>query len=299
MNRVKKVIVVFFLFLLPKNFLAQHYSLFSQYLVNGLVINPAYAGRNEVLDITVLSRKQWGGLAGAPVNSSFSVNTPLRNPTANVGFLYQSDNIGATQSHFFSGMYAYRMKFGKVNLSMGIQGGYQLALCKINDLKYNHDGDAVLESVNENVNHFYTGAGLYLHTENYFFSFSKPWLYNTCSAAMKNPWLASGGFMIPLSKDHQLKPSFLVRYVSNSPLQTDLSLNYYFKSRFGFAVSLRSEESFVFIAEYLLNEQLKAAISYDAGCGSLAQYHNGSTEFMLRYYFAYTKSTRNPRAFVY
>ena len=37
----------------------------SQYLTNGLVINPAYAGTREVLSANLSDRKQWARINGA------------------------------------------------------------------------------------------------------------------------------------------------------------------------------------------------------------------------------------------
>ncbi len=279
---------------------AQHYSLFSQYVVNGLVVNPAYAGKNEAMDITLLNRRQWAGFRGAPYTTSFSVNTPLNNPSSNVGFIYQNDKLGNFRSHILSGIYAYRINFGDVKLSFGMQGGWKCDVSNMDEpLKRNDQGDVVLENSSRNCNQFFAGTGLYLHSENYFFGISKPWLYQTLLGTKSNPLLVSGGAVLKLKNNHEIKPAFLLRYISNSPLQLDLGLNYYYQSRFGIGFALRTEESFVFLVEYLLNNQFKMGFSYDAGRGPLAGKHAGTTEFMLRYFFGFTQEARNPRAFIF
>ena len=40
-----------------------------QYYLNGLVINPAYAGSQEALSVGLYSRVQWVGFEGAPIKS--------------------------------------------------------------------------------------------------------------------------------------------------------------------------------------------------------------------------------------
>jgi type IX secretion system PorP/SprF family membrane protein len=288
------------IFVFPTGIQAQHYSLFSQYVVNGLVINPAYAGKNDVLDITLLNRRQWAGFKGAPFTTSFSANTPLRKPSSNVGFIYQSDKLGNFRSHLLSGIYAYRINFGGVKLSFGMQGGWKCDVSSSEEqLKCNDAGDVVLENLTRNRHEIFAGAGIYVHSENYFFGISKPWLYQTSSGTKFNPLLISGGAVVKLKNNHEVKPSFMLRYVVNSPLQFDLGFNYYYQSRFGVGFAVRAEESFIFLAEYLLNDQFKMAISYDAGRGSLSGNHVGSTEFMLRYFFGFTREARNPRAFVF
>jgi hypothetical protein len=44
------------------------YPVYSQYLHNGLLINPAYAGSREVLSFFLSGRLQWAGIKGAPVS---------------------------------------------------------------------------------------------------------------------------------------------------------------------------------------------------------------------------------------
>ena len=45
---------------------AQQDPLFSQYMFNKLVVNPAYAGSREVFTADLLNRYQWVGIEGAP-----------------------------------------------------------------------------------------------------------------------------------------------------------------------------------------------------------------------------------------
>jgi type IX secretion system PorP/SprF family membrane protein len=57
---------------------AQQQVMFTQYMFNGLAINPAYAGSHETISMTALARKQWVGLEGAPSTQTFSIHSPLR-----------------------------------------------------------------------------------------------------------------------------------------------------------------------------------------------------------------------------
>ena len=49
---------------------AQHTPLTSQYLFNGLVINPAYAGSRDALTGNLTHRQQWVGFEGAPITQT-------------------------------------------------------------------------------------------------------------------------------------------------------------------------------------------------------------------------------------
>ena len=120
---MKKWINIFFVVVLSVNLKAQHYPTYSQYIINGLAINPAYAGRNNVLDITAAHRRQWVGFEGAPVTTSFNMNTPLRIKAISVGVSVIDDRIGSFQNQLISGIYSYRLRFRKFKLSFGLQNG--------------------------------------------------------------------------------------------------------------------------------------------------------------------------------
>jgi len=55
------------------------YPVYSQYLQNGLLINPAYAGSRGSLSAFLSYRMQWMGIPDAPVFQSVSLNTPMKN----------------------------------------------------------------------------------------------------------------------------------------------------------------------------------------------------------------------------
>ena len=57
---------------------AQHNIVYSQYIFNGLLLNPAYAGSHVQLSATLSYRNQWINFEGAPKTAAFG------KPTASV-----------------------------------------------------------------------------------------------------------------------------------------------------------------------------------------------------------------------
>ncbi len=55
---------------------AQQDALFSQYMFNKLVINPAYTGTRDALSIALVGRQQWVGMDGAPKTVTFTIHSP-------------------------------------------------------------------------------------------------------------------------------------------------------------------------------------------------------------------------------
>jgi len=62
------------------------YPVYSQYLQNGLMINPAYAGTREVLSFFMSGRLQWAGIDGAPKSETLSLHSLLKDDRVGLGF---------------------------------------------------------------------------------------------------------------------------------------------------------------------------------------------------------------------
>ncbi|HNR56801.1 MAG TPA: PorP/SprF family type IX secretion system membrane protein, partial [Flavobacteriales bacterium] len=89
----------------------QHTPLTSQYLFNGLVINPAYAGSRDALAANLTYRHQWVGFDGAPVTQMVSVHSPLGRRKLGAGLLVYNDRIGVSQETGVFTNHAYRIRF--------------------------------------------------------------------------------------------------------------------------------------------------------------------------------------------
>src|SRR6186713_308497 len=75
---------------------AQQQPLFTQYMFNGLVLNPAYTGSHESMTLTASGRRQWAGISGAPQTEVLSMHTPLGFSRSAAGGILMHDNIGVT-----------------------------------------------------------------------------------------------------------------------------------------------------------------------------------------------------------
>ena len=75
----KYIIITFILLGISGKMLAQQDPMYSEYVFDGLIINPAYAGTRDVLTTTLLYRDQWVSIPGAPRTGMFSIDAPLRN----------------------------------------------------------------------------------------------------------------------------------------------------------------------------------------------------------------------------
>lgn len=294
---IKRIFIIISFFISAIS-VAQHNALFSQYMFNALLINPAYAGSNDVLSATAVNRTQWAGFDGAPKTLSFSMHSPLKNKKVNLGISFINDQIGITTQNKISAIYAYRLFFGRSSLSFGLQGGINMVRNNWNKIQTTTAGDQVFSAQYSQQNIAETGFGIYYKSNRFYAGASAPDLFaiGIVGGKLYKPVLITSGYLFSLSENVKLKPSVLVKYIKNSPSELDLNMNVYYKN-FGAGVSYRTNDAMVFLLEYNINMQFSAGYSYDLTTSKLGTFVRGSHEIMLKYEFGFKVNPQSPRYF--
>ena len=272
---------------------AQYHPQYSQYMFNGLAINPAYAGSREALNVAALYRSsQWGkSVEGAPVTQTLAGDFPLLNPQVALGLMIFNDKIhtvGHTGAYF---AYAYRVVAGAGKLSFGLQAGidvlhddHTIHIGKLVD-----DGDPMF-SLDGKFNIFMPnfGVGTYYYTSNFFAGLSLPQLLTYTPTTAKEykgkltlaNTILYGGVIVPAG-NLKLKPSTMLQYVG-SGLLWDINCNFLLlQERLELGLSYRSSGVLVSMAQFRIN-QLRIGYAYDYGIGKPTAI-NTTHEILLRY----------------
>lgn len=148
--------------------------MFTKYMFNSLVFQPAYAGAKDHLSVTLLHRDQWfgmnGGIDGAPVTQSFTVHSPLENDRVGVGLSVVRDEIGPTNTMSAMASYAYRIPIGQGKLALGVQAGAMNYRTDFSRLNINNPVDnAFMAAMNPNMWLPNVGAGIHYYVQNKFY----------------------------------------------------------------------------------------------------------------------------------
>ena len=287
------------------------YPVYSQYLQNGLVINPAYAGSRGSLSAFLSYRMQWMGTKGAPVIQTISLHTPTKDDKVALGLMAQFMQFGFTRSTSIYATYAYHIRFRDGKLSFGLKGGADISntvypgdnfLTTAGDPVFVNDNRYVLPNA---------GAGIYYFSDRLFAGLSIPSLlsFRKTGTGSVQPYhsfseydiVFSGGGLISISQLLKLKPSVFVDYSLQKTkrlMQLDLNANLIMADLIWLGGSWRtSEQVLVGILQVQLNPQLMFGFSYDYPVGRMNSYSKGSSEFVLRYEFGSRVSAANPRYF--
>lgn len=287
------------------------FPVYSQYLQNGLVINPAYTGTREVLCGFLSYRMQWMGTSGSPLLQSVSFHSPMKNEKVALGIMAQFMKYGATKSTSIYGSYAYHIKLKKGKLSFGLKGGVDLSNTDYTGLLLNDQNDPVFTSNEKSLVLPNVGAGVYYFSDRLFAGLAVPSFLNyrrTSSGSIvpyhsfsQYDFLFSAGALISIAPILKFKPSVLVDYSLQNTrklTQFDINGNFIIADLIWAGGSYRlSEQVAVGILQVQLNHQLMFGLSYDYPVGRMNSYSKGSTEFILRYEFRYKVSAANPRYF--
>jgi type IX secretion system PorP/SprF family membrane protein len=106
------------------------------------------------------------------------------------------------------------------------------------------------------------------------------------------------GIVLGGSDNFKVKPSVMLKYAQNVPLNYDINANLFFGKVLGVGVSYRSEDALVGLLSLQLTPQLRFGYSYDMIQTDIKDYGPASHEFMLGYDFGHeVPKVRVPRYF--
>lgn len=289
---------------------AQQEAMYSQYMFNTMAINPAYAGSRNITSATALYRSQWVGIEGAPETLTFTLDAPLHNKKVGLGLQVFNDKIGVTQNTGALMSYAYRIRMATGTLSFGLQAGYSQYRAALSTVTLNTGGQndaAFKDDINKGILNL--GTGIYYNSDRFYVGLSAPQLLNNqlreFAVAGNNVFAGqalhlflASGYVIPLSTDFDLKPSFLIKGVKGAPIQADLNANLWIKQAFSIGVQYRTSADVAAMVEVQASPQFRIGYAYDRSTTKLVQFNSGSHEIMLRYEFGFEKGkTVSPRYF--
>jgi type IX secretion system PorP/SprF family membrane protein len=300
--------------------LAQQDPLLTQYMFNHLLINPGYAGSKDYAMTTLLYRNQWVKLDGAPKSIVATIHGPVfKSRKVGLGFTLMNDNIGITNRTNIMVDYAYHIPIkNNLKLAVGLKAGLMNHSAKLSDAIIIDPTDKVYQGgtvskLNPNV-----GAGAYLYSKKFYLGLSVPGFLSydptrpisidgsvrNIPGYVRHYWITSG-VALEASPDFVVRPSIMLRYTKNAPLQADLNCNTLIKQFLWLGATFRTgdkiagiSESIIGIVQLQLNKQFRIGYSYDFTTTALNNYSNGSHELMLGYDFGYDiLKMRSPRYF--
>jgi type IX secretion system PorP/SprF family membrane protein len=253
---------------------AQQLPVYSQYMMNGFLVNPAVAGHEGYTAINVTAREQWLGIKDAPSTYAVSAQSRLlknsfirrsasikkrrrvmsRSGRVGYGFNAFTDNSGAFNRTGVSGTYSYHIPLNRAQLSFGASlTAFQFSInsSKIKLLEQQDDliSNAVKSAFVPDAN-----FGVYYTTNSLYLGVSAMQLMqsplkigadkNGPGYKMERHYYLTAGYRFEVAPEILLEPSFLLKTTDKFIAQADVNLKAYMAENYWAGVSYRTGGSY-------------------------------------------------------
>jgi type IX secretion system PorP/SprF family membrane protein len=306
---MKRQIISALMLALSSSLSAQQDPQYNLYQFNQLVINPAYAGARDALQVTGAHRQQWLGFPGAPVTTCLSVHSPVMQQKLGVGLTLVNDEIGPRNVMSAYGNVAYILRLNsRLKLSFGVNAGYNRYQFKFTEVKfYNGESPAELYQ-NVTPGSLDINSGLFLRSSSFFVGVSAthlnaPNVYTyepvtpgsgKFSYRLKTHLFVMGGYSLPMGDNTIFAPTLLYKQIGDVRT-ADVNLNFLLFKKLWLGAFYRHGYGVGGLMQYFITKTLKAGYSYDTGLQDAGRL-GGSHEIMLGFDFIQEKSRFiNPR----
>ncbi len=276
---------------------AQQTPIFTQYMFNPFVINPAIAGTNNYYQIWLNSRFQWAGITDPPITNCLSIYGPNASKTKDMGWggYIINDVTGPTSRTGFYGSYAYNLALNNsIRLSMGLSMGVQQYKIDGSKIALNEKYDPSLQSTVYAQFVPDASAGVYLYSTNFQVGFSavqlinnKLKIYDTSSGLnkLKSHFYLTGGYKYYINRDWAIEPTAVIRGVTPVPIQLDFTCKVIYQNMVWGALAFRTSDAVSILLGYTYQKKISIGYSYDLGISAIRKYQSGSHEIMINYRF--------------
>lgn len=291
---------------------AQQDAQFSQYMFNGLYINPAYAGYKEQPNIHSFYRSQWTGFEGAPQTMSIAGDMVMHDGNVGLGLLLSNDFTGAQSNFSAYANYSYRLQVGESEfsrLSFGLAAGF---------VQQGIDGDKL--SPNDFDQYVPYGkptetfpdarAGIFYSTPSMFAGFSADNLLASYFQAenhsksillpkINRHYYLTAGVIFPINEDVKFKPTILFKDDKQTFTNVDLNAFVFLYERFWLGAFYRSaielykkphldeglqkKNGIGVIGDFFVNENLRLGYAFDYSLSHISSYSYGSHEISISF----------------
>jgi type IX secretion system PorP/SprF family membrane protein len=308
---IKRILLPFIFtlcFILAKG---QQTAQFSQYVFNGLYINPAYAGYKEDFNVNSFYRSQWTGLDGAPQTQSVTVDGALSDGKVGLGLMVNHDEIGAQSSLAAYGNYSYRVQLGsEENSKLAFGLGFGFIQSGIDGTKLNptQTNDAYIPVGFESVLLPDARFGALYTSDNFFAGVSvdnilAQYIHSSAVNSLvvpvpkPNEYLTFGA-LFALNDQTKFKPSVLIKNSPGSPANIDINAFILLNERLWLGGTYRStlgvgesslqngyqkSSAMVFMIEFFAKENFRVGYAFDYSLNQIGNYGYGSHELSVSF----------------
>ena len=279
---------------------AQQQPLYSQYMFNRFLLNPAITGNVDYIPLRLTARQQWVGIDNAPSTQAISGHTLLGNKSMGVGGYIFADRFGPETKIGLQGTYSYILELNSINskLSFGLAlKAFQYKL-DYNQMTAIDEGDEVLYKNSETAFVPDADFGIYLQGERYFAGVSATQLIQlpikiaekeVDKNSMIRHYYLLGGYKFQLGEQFELEPSILAKGTEKTPFNLDVNLRGIYMQNYWLGASYRTSGEIIAMLGVKFNGFI-FGYAFDYSTSEIKNFQSGSHEIMIGYNFGEGKN---------
>ncbi len=289
---------------------AQQLPIYSQYMMNGFLINPAVAGLDGYTAFNLTAREQWLGIENSPKTHAISVQSRiLKNSFISRGASIRKKKRWGTQSgkvgygvYMFNdinglidrtglqGTYSYHIRQGANQISFGLSlSTFQFRLDRQKMVLAYEQYD---ELIDENRNTLYipdANFGVYVSNPKFYLGFSSMQMFKSAiqfgnigdgEYAMVRHFNLQGGYKFELPNYFVIEPSVLIKYPQGLEPQVDFNIKLDYMDDYWGGISFRTGNAMIIFGGVRF-EKFYFGYAFDYTLNSISKHTYGSHEIMM------------------
>jgi type IX secretion system PorP/SprF family membrane protein len=313
MNRLKIITVIGLLAIMP-SVTGQQFPMYSQYIMNGFLLNPSYAGSDYYTTFGLTVREQWLGIPDAPstyaaafqtriLNNSYitkattvrkKIDRPTKGGRVGLGGYVFSDNNGIMHRTGFQFAYAYHLPVAdEKQLSFGLSLSAYQYFVDINGAVMPEDVyDEFLVNYDQVVYIPDANFGVSYTTRRFFAGFAMTNLLRGTlmignggengNSQLGHYFLTGGIKFYPGSTDWIIEPSMMLKSSDMflKALQVDITTRVYYKEDYWMGVSYRTQDAVILLAGVKV-DRFYLGYAFDFTLSDIRSYTYGTHELTV------------------
>lgn len=311
---MKKWIIPILILMLaiPAALKAQQVPIYSQYMMNKYLLNPAYAGSQGYTSYNLTARQDMLGFENAktPMTQALAVETRVlqtsylakarlikkrvrrKRPSGRVGlggYLF-NDRNGVINRTGLQATYAYHIPMGEGQLSFGASGAiYQFKIDK-DELNLIDEYDQLIDGRKNAMFIPDASAGVYYMYRNFYVGYSANNLFQSVLKfgsdqsfsnyqLLRQHYLMTG-YRYNLGEGYEIEPSLLLQTTENMNMRADINVKGYYKNDYWLGFTYRTGTAFVTMVGVKIGK-LYFGYAYDYSLKEIQNITYGSHEIMV------------------
>lgn len=289
-----KIIIIIALLLSVSYVNAQQLPMFTQYMFNDYVLNPAVGGTNDYYQVKTNYRYQWANIDDGPRTYVLSAYGPHKSMPMGYGGYIMNDVTGPLTKTALYGSYAYNIKVtNDIRLSMGAFIGLMQYKIDLSSITFQDIDDPVLANGSK-----WTkvspdaSVGIYLYTSQYYAGFSANQLLgnkielDTIEMSgglnrLKGHYYLTGGYKYNINRDFDIEPSLFLKFLPSAAFQADVNIKAIYQKMAWLGLSYRTGDALSFLLGYNYQDMIYIGYSYDLTLSDFKQYSGNTHEIMI------------------